>query len=141
MATAANIGQWKAYLGTTTSPVTYNAIEEVAEVTGLGQQNDLVEVTNYDSSAGTKEYIPGLADGREITIRANYIPAATQQTAMISAIETKANRKFRVSYVGVSPAKTFTFDVAPISWMLEPSVSSQNQIVFTVKTSGAITRA
>lgn len=141
MTTAANIGRWKAYLGSTGSPLTYTAIEEVFEVTGLGQTNDLVDVTSFDSPEGTKEYIGGLADGQEITINCNYLPAGTQQAAMITAVETKVNRHFRVSYVGVSPAKTFTFDVAPLSWVVGPSVENKNTLSFTVKISGSITRA
>jgi len=139
--TAANIGRWKAELGSTGSPVTYTAIEEVFEISGLGAQNDLEDVTNFDSPTGTKEYIGGLADGQEITIRANYLPSGTQQAAMMSACEAKVNRKFRVRYTGVSPAKSFTFDVAPISYAIEPAVANKNVIAFVVKVSGSIVRA
>src|SRR6185295_15049232 len=121
--TAATIGKWKAYLGTTVSPLTYNAIEEVFNITGLGQKNDLEDVTSFDSPAGTKEFIGGLADGQEITVEANYISSATQQLAMIAAIQAKTNRQFRISYIGVSPAKTYTFACAPISWEVVPSVA------------------
>ncbi len=141
MPTAANISRWKAELGSTGSPVVYTAIEEVFEISGLGAQNDLVDVTNFDSATGTKEFIGGLAEGQEITIRANYIPAGTQQIAMMAAVEAKTNRKFRVRYVGVSPAKSFTFDVAPISYVVEPSVDNKNVIAFVVKVSGSIVRA
>jgi predicted secreted protein len=141
MTTAANIGRWKAYLGSTGSPVSYTAIEEVFEISGVGQTNDLVDVTNFDSATGTREFIGGLADGQEITVRANYYPTATQQAAMVTAVGAKVNRAFRVSYVGVSPAKTWTFQVAPLSWVLEPSVDDKNVIAFTAKISGAITAA
>jgi hypothetical protein len=141
MPTAANIGRWKAELGSTGSPVTYTAIEETFEVSGVGATNDLVDVTNFDSATGTREFIGGLADGQEITVRANYVPAATQQAAMVSAVAAKVNRKFRVRYVGVSPAKSWTFEVAPLSWVLEPSVDDKNVIAFTAKISGAITAA
>jgi len=141
MATAANISRWKAYLGSTGSPVTYTAIEEVFEVSGLGAVNDLVDVTNFDSPTGTKEFIGGLADGQEVTVRANFLPAGTQQIAMMAVVDAKVNRQFRVSYVGVSPAKTFTFAVAPISYVIEPSVDNKNVIMFAVKISGTITRA
>ncbi len=136
--TAATIGKWKAYLGSTGSPVTYNAIEEVFGISGLGQKNDLQDVTNFDSPAGTKEFIGGNAEGQEVTIEANYISSATQQLAMIAAVAAKSNRQFRVSYVGVSPAKTYTFTCTPISWEVVPSVDNKNTIRFVVKISGAI---
>lgn len=139
--TSATIGKWKAYLGSTGSPLTYTAIEEVFEISGVGQTNDLLDVTNFDSPSGTKEYIGGLADGQEVSIRANYYSTATQQAAMVTAVAAKTNRQFRVSYVGVSPAKTWTFTATPISWALEPSVDNKNVIAFTVKISGSITIA
>lgn len=139
--TAANIGRWKAELGSTGSPTTYTAIEEVFEISGLGAQNDLLEVTNFDSPTLTKEFIGGNAEGQEITIRANYLPAGTQQIAMMAAVEAKTNRLFRCRYVGVSPAKTFTFTMTPISYVVEPSVGDKNVIAFVVKVSGSITRA
>lgn len=139
--TAATIGKWKAYLGSG-SPITYtNAIEETFEISGVGQTNDLLDVTNFDSPSGTKEYIGGLADGQEVTIRANFVPGATYQAAMVSAVGAKTNIQFRVSYVGVSPAKTWTFTATPISWVLEPSVDNKNVIAFVVKISGAIVAA
>lgn len=136
--TAATIGKWKAYLGSTGSPVTYTAIEEVYTISGVGQKNDLLDVTNFDSPAGTKEFVGGLADGQEVSIEANYISTATQQLAMITAIGVKTNRFFRVSYVGVSPAKTYSFTGTPISWEITPSVDNKNTIKFSVKISGAI---
>ena len=138
MATAANISRWKAYLGSAGSPVTYTAIEEVFNISGLGATNDLVDVTSFDSPTGTKEFIGGLADGQEVTVEANYISSATQQLAMVSAVVAKVNRQFRVSYVGVSPAKTYTFACAPISYEVVPSVDNKNVIRFVVKISGAI---
>lgn len=139
--TAANIGRWKALLGSTGSPVTYTAIEEVFNVSGLGQVNDLVDVTNFDSPTGTREFIGGLADGQEITIEANYVPAGTQQAAMVAAVVAKSNRQFRISYVGVSPNKTWTFACTPISYEYGPSVDDKNTITFVVKVSGSITAA
>lgn len=134
--TAATIGNWTIAIGTG-SPLSYSGtIEEPFEISGLGQQNDLVDVTSFDSSS--KEYIGGLADGQEITVRCNYVPGATNQGAWVSAAAAKTNRSFRVSYVGMSPAKTWTFTGTPISWVLEPSVDNKNVIAFVVKISGAI---
>lgn len=136
--TQATIGKWKAYLGTTGSPTSYNAIEEVTSISGLGAKNDLEEATNFDSPAGTKEYIGGNADGQEVTIEANYIATATQQLAMVTACGAKTNRLFRVSYVGISPAKTYSFTMTPISWELVPGLNNKNMIRFVIKISGAI---
>lgn len=138
MATQANIGRWKFYLGSTASPIVYNAVEEVFNISGLGKTNNLVDVTNFDSDEGTMEYIAGLADGQEITVECNYVPSATQQAAMISAVDTQVNRSFRIAYIGSSPEERFTFEGVPLSWVVTPSPTERNTISFTVKISGDI---
>lgn len=52
----------------------------VAEITSIGDVSvtrDDVEVTHYDSDDGYKEFIPGLADGGELTIEGNFIVGDT----------------------------------------------------------------
>lgn len=142
--TAANISRWKFRLGTTASPPVFNAIEEAFSISGLGQTNQLIDVTNFDSPVGTMEYIAGLADGSEITIECNRIPhesPPTIQQDMIDAVEAKANREFQIAYVGVTPEETFTFTAAPMSWSLTPNTTDKNTISFSIKISGDIVRA
>jgi hypothetical protein len=139
MTTQANISRWKFYLASTASPMVFTAVEEVFSISGLGKTNNLVDVTNFDSPEGTMEYIAGLADGQEITVECNHIPAATQQTAMKSAVNTGTNRTFRVSYIGSSPNVIYNFEGVPLSWVVGPSATERNTITFTVKISGDIT--
>jgi hypothetical protein len=139
--TQANIGNWKFRLGTTSSPPTYNDVEEVYSISGLGKTNNLVDATSFDSPTGTMEYIAGLADGSEITVECNRIPEEsppTEQGNMIAAVNTGANRAFQIAYVADSPEETFTFTGVPLSWTLTPSTSDKNTIAFTVKVSGDI---
>ena len=52
----------------------------VAEITSIGDVSvtrDDIETTHYDSDDGYKEYLPGLADGGEITIEGNFIVGDT----------------------------------------------------------------
>lgn len=142
MTTQANISKWKFRLGSTASPPVYTSVEEVFSISGLGKKNNIVDVTNFDSPAGTMEYIAGLADGSEITIECNRIPNGspqTQQEKMIAAVNTGTNRAFQIAYTGTSPEETFTFQGAPIGWTLVPSPTTRNTIQFVVKISGDIT--
>jgi hypothetical protein len=139
MTTLANIGRWKFRLGSTASPIVYADLEEVFSISGLGKTNNLVDVTNFDSDEGTMEYIAGLSDGQEVTIECNYIPGATNQTAMIAAIDAQTNRAFQVAYIGSSPNEVFNFQGVPLGWVVTPSPTEQNTISFTVKISGDIT--
>ena len=138
--TSATISKFKFYLGTNASPQVLTAIEEVRSVSGVGQVNSLVDATNFDSPANSREYIAGLADGSEITVECNYVPGATMQVAAMTAVEAGATRKARLTYTNSSPNKTFSFDVVCLGYEVVPSPTEVNAITFTFKITGAITR-
>ena len=130
MATAATIAKWA--ITTDAAP-----LEEVLDVSGLGKSNDTIDVTNFDSPAGTKEYIPGLADGSEITIECNYVAAATGQVALVASIDAGSSVAVVMAYA--TSAATYTFSAAAQGWTISPSTSEQNKISFVLKVSGDIT--
>lgn len=138
--TSATISKFKFYLGTNASPQVLTAIEEVRSVSGVGQVNSLVDATNFDSPANSREYIAGLADGSEITVECNYVPGATMQVAAMTAVEAGATRKARLTYTAASPEKRFSFDVVCLGYEVAPSPTEVNAITFTFKITGAITR-
>lgn len=126
---------------TPTSPTVYTAIPEVFSISGVGQTNDLVDVTNFDS-AGSREYVGGLADGQEITIEANYVPehaSFAQQEGFITDVVNKTTRNFQLLVTGSSPNVLFAFAAACLSYVINPSVDDRNTITFTAKISGAVT--
>ena len=129
MATAATIGGWTFSSGGT-------AIEEVLSVSGLGKTNDTIEVTNFDSDAGTKEYIAGLADGAEITVECNYIAAGAGQLAARAAVNAGTNVEVVMTYS--TSTEIFTFQASPQSWSVSPSTTDQNRCEFVYKISGDI---
>ena len=137
--TAANISKFKIRLGSAASTPVYADIEEVFNITNLGKQNNLVDVTSFDSPNNTMEYIAGLADGSEIGIEANFVPAAVQQQALTAAVDAGETRAFQVAYTGVSPEATWSFNAVCLQWQIEPSPTEQNRISFTVKVTGDIT--
>lgn len=138
--TAANISNWKFYLGTAASPQVLTAIEEVRTVSNVGKTNSLVEVTNFDSPTGTREYIAGLADGDEITVECNYIPGATMQAAAMLAVDNGDTRLARLSYMATSPEKRFSFQAVCLGYSVAPSPTEVNSLTFTFKISGQVTR-
>lgn len=141
MTTQANIGNWKFYFGSNASPSVLSAIEEVFNVSNVGKTNSLEDVTNFDSPENTREYIAGLADGDEITVEANYYPAATQQAAVMTAVDNGDTRPCRLSYTAVSPEKTWSFDAVALSYSIVPSPTGRNTIQYTLKITGDVTRA
>lgn len=118
-------------------PAVYSAISEVNSISGLGKVNPLVDVTSFDSAA--REYIAGLADGQEITLECNYLPADTAQQAIITDVNAKTNFLFKVDVTDGTTPLSYEMLVVPLSWVIDPSYEDKNMLTFTLKISGDIT--
>ena len=115
----------------------FTTVGEILSMSGIGKANPLVEVTSFDSTA--REYIAGLADGTEVALECNYLPANTAQQGLVSDVDAGTTRNIQVAITdGVTP-KTYSFAVTPLAWVLNPSFDDKNSISFTLKISGAIT--
>jgi len=138
MTTDAFVGNIYLERGDTGSPVAYTRVCQVYGISGLGQENALIDATTL-CSGGSAEYINGLADGSEITINANFETAAQVLRDMIGDVKLKRSRDFRlVADDVVHPAVNFYFRAVCKSWELAPSVDSKNAINFGLKISGDI---
>lgn len=140
MATGASIGYNKlsvqAYGG---SPQTYQNVEEVRSISGLGHTGQQVDVTNFDSAAGYREFIPGLKEGREITVTCNWLQTSnTQQLSLIASANAGQNRNFKLTYTASSPQKVVSFAAAILGYTYSPSATDPNTLEFQLKISGAI---
>jgi hypothetical protein len=140
MATAANISGWKFSIANAASPEVLTAVEEVRTVSNVGKTNTLVDATNFDSPAGTREYIAGLADGDEVTVECNYLPSATMQGIATSAVDNRQARQCRLTYTASSPERRFTFTGVFLGYSVAPSSTEINTITFTIKISGNVSR-
>lgn len=142
MTTNAFVGKVFLERGDGGSPETYTRVCQIFGIGGLGQTNALVDATTF-CSGGSREYIPGLADGSEVTLNANFETASfgtSQLKDMIDDVTDKATRAFQVVLDdGVNPKVTLAFLAACLSWELGPSIDNKNTINYTVKISGAIT--
>ncbi|RLA58683.1 MAG: hypothetical protein DRQ89_15085 [Epsilonproteobacteria bacterium] len=117
----------------------FNQMLEIISLSGLGKVNPLVEVTSFDSTV--REYIAGLADGTEVTMEANYLPADTEQQGLIADVDAGLNRNFEILITdGVTPL-TYSVTFTCLGWVINPSYDDRNTITFTLKISGAITVA
>lgn len=132
MATLAQIAGFKLKLGDNSSPQSYSDIEEVLSVGQLGSVGEDLDVTNFDSADGQREFIAGLSEGNEIPVECNDI-AGTQQEALVAAKGT--NRHFQAVWTKVSPNRTVTFIASVKGYEYAPSNTEQNKINFTLKVS------
>lgn len=132
MPTLATIAGFQLALGSGASPQVYNTIEEVTSVGGLGTVGEDLDVTNFDSADGQREFIAGLSEGNEVTVECNDVSGA-QQAALIAAIGT--NRHFRARWTKISPNRTVIFIASVKGYEYVPSTSEQNKLNFTLKIS------
>lgn len=127
-------------IGDTASPVNYSRVCEVTGISGLGETNELINVTTF-CSGGVKEFIGGLAEGSELTFDANFIVDSNARRQMINSVKQKLVDSFRVVVDddgdGVTDL-TLWFRGAAISWNFQPSIEDKNAIQFGYKVSGAI---
>lgn len=120
------------------SPELFARYCNVTDISGFGEKNDQVEVTTF-CSGGVKEFIPGLAEGQELSLTANYALEDTVQEQLISDVKGKVTRNFKLVIGDDSPvSRTFAFALAMLSYEIDPSVSKQNEIKFTGKQTGQI---
>lgn len=143
MATNAYISNIKVELqDTTTSPISYDELEEVVSGVTVGETAPLVDVTHFQSTS--REYISGLADGDEFSLECNAVTAspAVQQAFIALKGETRTLR-ITATNTRVSPnvAKTYTFSAVFLGWSLTPNVGEADRLTFNFKISGGITRA
>ncbi|MBI1216898.1 MAG: hypothetical protein GC185_13930 [Alphaproteobacteria bacterium] len=142
MTTEAFVGNIFFERGDDASPTAYTRVCQIFSIGGVGETNDLVDVTTF-CSGGNREYVPGLADGEEVTIEGNYEFGATIYASMIADVKLKANRSYRIVIEDKSQSpvakRNLLFDGSPKSWLLGPSVDDKNTISFTIKISGEVT--
>lgn len=75
--------------------------EYVARLTNINPPEttrDDKEVTDHDSPDKTKEYIPGLKDGGEVTLEGNLIPTDSTQTGLAAAINTEEPEPWAIEF-------------------------------------------
>lgn len=118
-------------------------IGKVTDLSGLGQENPLIDVTCHESAA--REYIAGLADGSEITITCNLVLDDAQQQTMKDNVDAGLNgffffRTHDGADVTGDNFLTIGFEGTYLKWEIGPSFEDKNTVEFGVKISGAITR-
>lgn len=126
-------------VGNGASPEVFTRYCEVSEISGIGIKNEQIDVTTF-CSGGFKQYIPGLSDGSEVSFTANFVMDEPIQEDLMDDVDDKATRDFQVQVDGVSPAYVFHLTLAMLSYEFAPSVSKQNTIKFSGKSTGVITR-
>lgn len=123
------------------SPETFTRICETKAIPQFGKTNALAESTTFCDD-GNKTYIPGQADGQELSITMNREADSAVQELLRMDVENKVTYRYRfVEELDGSPAFAWTFAAAALTWGIVPSLTEANDFMFGAKISGAITRS
>lgn len=126
--------------GGSSSPQSFVTVAEVKGITGFGEEKPLVEVTHFQSVA--REYINGLADGKEYQVTCNWLPEdATQNFAagILKDYTDDTTRNYRLYVPPTAGGGYFYFAAITRGW--EPTnlnPANALEIQFTMKISGGV---
>lgn len=96
-----------AYGSTLTCPA--GVIAEIDEIGAFAPSADTIDVTTLVSTGGYREFIGGLRDGGEITLRGNFYPGNAGQIAMKTYLDDGVARAYTLT-MPVAMGATVTFN-------------------------------
>lgn len=140
MATQAFKAGYKVKIGDGADPEVFAELEEVTGISGLGKTNSSIDVTHM-GSGNSKEYIPGRADGSEVTVTCNQILISPVQDSVVAKVDGGEQGNIQIEVTDGTTTKTFSFTAAFLSWNVGPQLDGGNSIEFGFKISGDITVA
>jgi predicted secreted protein len=90
----------------------YRGETPVAHLTNIDPpeiKRDDIEVTDHDSTDGTREFIPGLKDGGEVPIEGHLIPTEATHIGLLSALDEEDPEEWAIEFP-TTPKLRITFD-------------------------------
>lgn len=119
---------------------TFNKLEEVKTLGPVGQTNDTVEVTNFDSN-NAKEFIAGLKDGSEFEVGCNYLLTnnTIQQQLRTDCLNAVSARNIEIEFTDGTNTETLSFAVTCVGQNIAANLAEANLISYTLKITGDIT--
>ncbi len=132
------------------SPTIWHRVCDATAIGGIGKTNSEEDSTTFCSN-GEREYIAGLSEGSQLTVDMNYVISSLVRRALMQGVDDRATLAMRLV---VDPDTTtpevaladdaeadeiYYFDVAALSYMLNPNATAKNTMQFTGRITGGIT--
>lgn len=105
-------GFMKLQLGTGSTPA-YADIKGVFGVDGGGFSPNKIDATDFDTPAGTREYINGPREPSAFTFQMHYEPGDTQQEALFASMASNTPVPLRILMGGSTTGKQISFSAVP----------------------------
>lgn len=127
------------------SPSVWNRVCDATAVSGIGKTNSEEDSTTFCSN-GVREYIAGVTEGSQITVDMNYVISSAVRRALMTAVDDKATVQMRLVVDPEDDAtndsemdEIYYFDVAALSYTLNPNATAKNTMQWTGRISGELT--
>jgi len=120
------------------SPVAYQAITEVGNLSGPGGSGNVIDVTDLDSTA--KEKRMGLNDEGQLSFDINYIPTNTQHALLRTNRAARTETSFRLDFTD-SPITQWTFSAFITGFSVSNTVDDVMKASVTLEITGSISES
>jgi len=97
-----------------TTGSTYVNITQVLELSPPGFSRDTIDATAYGNTWA--DYLAGLNDGDELTIKVAFDPADAQHIALKADVDAGLVKKFHLVNTAITPTRTLEISAIPINW-------------------------
>lgn len=106
-------GFLKLLVGTPGETPTFSVIPGVTNLNGGGASENRIDATDFDTPAGTREYINGPREPSPITADLHYQQGDEQQEALFTAHANNTPLPFRITFGSGAQGKQITFNSVP----------------------------
>lgn len=128
-----------------TSPLSYQEIAEIHQITGPTLKRDVPDVTHMQSPNGYKEFLAGLKEGGDITIEGNFVPDDPTQrasTGLLGEFSSDVRGHWILVFADTgSPDVQWEFDAVMTGFDLSMPVDNKMTFTAVLKISGEPTLA
>lgn len=106
-------------------------------ITGPENSRDQLDATTNDSASASREFIPGLKDGGEVTLEGNWVPADAGQVALLASYNNGTTAAVVITYPSTSGTCSFNGFVS--NWAVSSPHDEKLTFSATIKVTGPVT--
>ncbi|WP_066526705.1 phage tail tube protein [Erythrobacter sp. CCH5-A1] len=124
------------------NPTTLLEISDVMSVTPPSPTVETIDTTVHGSAGGVREFIAGLIEAGEGSIRVNWLPGSASDTALTGALLSRSVRPWKINVPAATASRDFTGNCVVTGYEKDDVVIDDKMTaVLTFKVSGQITEA